>query len=53
MLNNGNEMIIMMEDDDIKIGMEGNCDIIIGKRTVLEYFLEPFIEGLEGSLKEE
>ena len=23
------------------------------KRTVLDYFLEPFIEGLEGSLKEE
>lgn len=39
--------------DGIKIGMEGNCDIIIGKRTVLDYFLEPFIEGFEGSLKEE
>lgn len=39
--------------DEIRIGMEGNCDIIVGKRSVLDYFIEPFIEGLEGSLKEE
>lgn len=38
--------------EDIKIGMEGKCDIIIGQRSVLDYFLEPFKEGLEGSLKE-
>ena len=47
------EIVLDKLPDDIKIGMEGNCDIIIGKRTVLDYFLEPFIEGLEGSLKEE
>lgn len=37
---------------DIKIGMEGRCDIIIGQRSVLDYFLEPFRKGLNGSLKE-
>ena len=37
---------------DIKVGMEGSCDIIIGKRTVLDYFLEPFKEGFGSSLKE-
>lgn len=38
--------------EDVKIGMEGSCDIIIGTRTVLDYFIEPFIEGLNDSLKE-
>ena len=38
--------------DNIKSGMEGNVDIIIGTRTVMDYFLEPFITGLKGSLKE-
>lgn len=47
------EIILDKLPDEIKIGMEGNCDIIIGKRTVLDYFLEPFIEGFEGSLREE
>ena len=37
---------------DIKVGMEGSCDIIIGKRTVLDYFLEPFKEGFGSGLKE-
>ena len=46
------EILLDKLPDEIKIGMEGNCDIIIGKRSVLDYFLEPFIEGLEGSLKE-
>ncbi len=31
---------------DIKLGMEGNVDIIIGTRSVMEYFLEPFKKGL-------
>ena len=47
------EIVLDKLPDEIKIGMEGNCDIIIGKRTVLDYFLEPFIEGIEGSLKED
>ena len=38
--------------DNLKIGMEGNMDIIIGTRTVMEYFLEPFRKGLADSLKE-
>ena len=38
--------------DLIKIGQEGTCDIIIGKRTILNYFLEPFIYGLKDSMHE-
>lgn len=38
--------------DDMKTGMEGRCDIIIGTRTVLDYFLEPFRKGFSDSLKE-
>lgn len=38
--------------EDLKIGMEGNIDIIIGTRTVLDYFLDPFKKGMDGSLKE-
>ena len=37
---------------DIKRGMEGSVDIIVGTRTVMEYFLEPFMEGLDNSLNE-
>lgn len=37
---------------DIKVGMEGNCYIVTGKRSVLNYFIEPFIDGLNDSLKE-
>jgi len=36
----------------LKTGLEGRVDIIVGKRTVLEYFLEPFKKGLNDSLKE-
>ena len=38
--------------DDLKNGMEGTADIVIGTRTVMEYFLEPFKKGLNDSLKE-
>lgn len=37
---------------DIKPGMEGRVDLVVGSRTVLEYFLEPFKKGLRESLKE-
>lgn len=36
----------------LHIGSEGRCDIIAGQRTVLDYFLEPFMEGMQDSLKE-
>ena len=35
-----------------RVGLEGTCDIIVGKRSVLDYFLEPFKKGLQKSLKE-
>ena len=38
--------------ENIRSGLEGTCDIVIGQRTVLDYFLEPFKEGLDNSLKE-
>lgn len=38
--------------ENIKQGMEGKVDIVIGNRTVLEYFLEPLKKGLRGSLRE-
>lgn len=38
--------------EGIKTGMEGNIDIIVGTRTVMDYFLEPFKKGLKDSLKE-
>lgn len=36
----------------LKVGVDGTCDIIIGKRTVLMYFMEPFIDGLRDSFHE-
>lgn len=33
-------------------GLTGSCDIIVGKRTVLQYFLEPIEKGFRQSLKE-
>ena len=33
------------------VGATGTCDIIIGSRSVLDYFMEPFKKGLEDSLK--
>ena len=36
----------------LKSGMSGQVDIIVGKRSVLEYFLDPFKKGLSNSLKE-
>ena len=34
------------------IGTEGRCDIVVGTRSVLNYFLEPFRKGIQNSLKE-
>lgn len=39
-------------EKNLKIGQEGNCDVIIGQRTVLSYFIEPFIKGLNESMHE-
>ncbi len=38
--------------EGIKTGMEGSIDIIIGTRTVMDYFMEPFKKGLMNSLTE-
>lgn len=39
-------------DGYLKIGEEGSCDILIGKRSVLDYFLEPFLKVMKDSLHE-
>lgn len=36
----------------LKSGLSGTVEFHIGKRTVLDYFLEPITEGLDNSLKE-
>lgn len=33
-------------------GMTGTASLILGERTVIEYFIEPIIDGLRGSLTE-
>lgn len=38
--------------DLMKVGTEGSCDIITGRRSVLRYFTEPFVNGLKDSLHE-
>lgn len=37
---------------EYRVGLNGSCEVIVGQRTVLEYFLEPFIQGLQESMKE-
>ena len=36
----------------LKAGVTGNCSIITGSRTVLEYFLDPIFLALRGSMSE-
>ena len=45
---------IMLNEDasNLKLGMEGTVDIITGKRNVMDYFLEPLIDGVKGSMRE-
>ncbi len=38
--------------EELRTGQEGTCDIIIGRRTIINYFLEPFVEGLNDSMHE-
>lgn len=34
------------------VGTAGVCDILVGTRSVLDYFMEPFRKGLKDSMKE-
>lgn len=48
-------LVVAIEDvpkDLHKVGSEGSCDIITGRRSVLRYFTEPFVNGLKDSLHE-
>ena len=38
--------------DNLKLGLSGSIDIIVGQRTVMDYFIEPFRKGLKNSVKE-
>ena len=42
----------MNQNIDLTSGLSGNVEIITGKRTVMEYFIEPITRGLDQSLKE-
>lgn len=46
------DILLNDKPDSLMLGMEGTVDIVTGKRSVLDYFLEPFIDGLKNSLKE-
>lgn len=41
--------------EEIKLmsGMSGTVEIDVGKRSVLDYFLEPILQGMKNSLKEQ
>ena len=46
---------VLLEDKSgakLMIGMGGIAEIVIGERSVLEYFLEPVKQGLDDSFKE-
>lgn len=40
------------EDLDLKVGNMGTIDVIVGKRSVMDYFIDPFKRGLRESLHE-
>ena len=40
------------EDLDLKVGNMGTIDVIVGKRSVMDYFIDPFKRGLRDSLHE-
>ena len=40
------------KDINLKSGLSGSIEVNIGKRTVMDYFLDPIIGGLSNSLKE-
>lgn len=44
---------LLHEDIKLKSGLSGTMEINVGKRTVLDYFLEPIIGELDESLKED
>ena len=37
---------------NLKSGITGNCSIITGKRSVLNYFLDPILISLRGAMSE-
>lgn len=54
----GNSYTAYVEFEDktwqekVKIGMSGNAEMVIGKRRLIEYFLEPVTEAIGQSMKE-
>lgn len=55
----GNVYVINVTIDDsysdriiLVPGLSGTVEIILGKRSVLDYFMQPILEGLNSSLKE-
>ena len=44
--------IAIDEELDLKVGNMGTIDVIVGKRSVMDYFIDPFKRGLRDSLHE-
>lgn len=54
-MNNCCSVYVLLNDSnnpEILQGMSAVCDFEIGKRTIIEYFLEPVTEGLKNSFQE-
>ncbi len=55
----GNVYVVKVEFDEdlnsnitLEYGMSGNMEVLVGKRSLMDYFLEPVKQGLSNSLKE-
>lgn len=46
--------VLIKNDEEVPftIGMMGTAELVLGKRSVLEYFLEPIKQGIDDSFKE-
>lgn len=53
-INSYSSVFAEMDDVNVEIdeGMTAICDFEVGKRTIMEYFLEPVTEGLKNSFQE-
>lgn len=46
------EIVNKHEDINLVSGLSGSVEIKIGKRTIMDYFMEPIMKGFDESLKE-
>lgn len=46
------QILLDTNPENLKIGMEGRVDIVLGQRTIMDYFMEPFTDAARDSLRE-